>query len=67
MISEMEARFLAAICKREEIRFARISQTLLKHDDLAGGVIRSAVPDRDSDWEAVLVIRAGDDEDEAAA
>ncbi len=62
MISDMEARFLAAICKREGIRFARISETLLKHDDLAGGVIRSAVLDRDSDWEALLVIRATDEE-----
>ncbi len=62
MISALEKIALENIAQREQIRFVRVSNSLLKHGDANGAVIESVSEDPDSVWEAVLVMRVPDEE-----
>ncbi len=61
MISHLEKVTLENIAKREHIRFARVSDSLLKHGDANGAVIESISEMPDSQWEAEIVLRAGEE------
>ena len=64
MISALETVALENIAQREGIRFVRVSNSLLKHGDANGAVIENVSEAKDSAWEAVLVLRVPDDEED---
>ncbi len=63
MISRLEIVALENIAQRLNIRFVRVSNSLLKHGDANGAVIESVSADPDSAWEALLILRIPDDKE----
>ncbi len=61
-LSALEEIALENIAKREQIRFVRVSNSLLKHGDANGAVVESVSETSGSLWEAEIVLRpAGED------
>ena len=61
-LTSLEEIVLENIAKRENIRFVRVSNSLLKHGDANGAAVESVSEVRDSSWEAEIVLRpAGED------